>query len=176
MGLILLLLVLLLIATLTDVAASRIYNWNTYPGILAAFVLQGWLSGWDGLRFSVEGFFACGVIMLLCFVVSDIGGGDVKLIAMIGAFLGVQAGIEALLWTFVLGAAMGLTMLVWRLGAWTILAGTAKHLRLVLSSRCWVPLSRSDRQPLKSDLYLAPASLIAVCIVGREQISSWLTG
>src|SRR5690606_1594695 len=103
MHLMVLLLILLLIAAVTDVTVNRIYNWNTYPGIAAAFALHGWSSGWEGVRFSLEGFLACGVVMLLCFVVSDIGGGDVKLIAMIGAFLGVQAGIEALLWTFVLG-------------------------------------------------------------------------
>ena len=30
-----------------------------------------------------------------------VGGGDVKLIAMLGAFLGPEQGITAMLWTFV---------------------------------------------------------------------------
>ena len=34
----------------------------------------------------------------------QVGGGDVKLIAMLGAFLGPEQGITAMLWTFVCGA------------------------------------------------------------------------
>ncbi len=46
--------------------------------------------------------------MLVLFVFFRIGGGDVKLLAMLGAFLGLEQGIETLLWTFVLGGAVGL--------------------------------------------------------------------
>ena len=55
--------------------------------------------------------------MIVCFVVfPGIGGGDVKLMAMIGALLGWEKGLEALLWTFVLGACFSLIILVWRVG------------------------------------------------------------
>ena len=49
-----------------------------------------------------------------------VGGGDVKLIAMLGAFLGLEKGIEAMLWTFVLGGCMALIVLVWRVGPWRL--------------------------------------------------------
>ena len=42
--------------------------------------------------------------MLVCFVCFQIGGGEVKLIAMIGAFVGPEFGVQVLLWTLVLGA------------------------------------------------------------------------
>ena len=65
---------------------------------------------------SATGLTACGAIMILCFVLFQIGGGDVKLIAMSGAFLGPQLGIEALLWTFVIGGAAALIILIWKIG------------------------------------------------------------
>ena len=58
--------------------------------------------------------------MIVCFVFfPGIGGGDVKLMAMVGALLGTYDGLEALLWTFVLAACFGLIVLVWRVGPLT---------------------------------------------------------
>ena len=75
-----------------------------------------WL-GSPPLSDSVGGLLTCGVLMIVCFVVfPGIGGGDVKLMAMLGALMGTYDGLEALLWTFVLGACFSLIVLVWRVG------------------------------------------------------------
>ena len=79
------LLSLLLVATYTDVREHKIYNWTTYPGILLGFVLIGYVGGRAGLLDSCSGFLACGMIMIVLFLLFDIGGGDVKLIAMMAA-------------------------------------------------------------------------------------------
>src|SRR5438270_468124 len=89
--------------------------------ILIFVVKYGWLSDLSGLEDSLKGFAVCGGLMLVCFVFFGIGGGDVKLIAMMGAFLGFYRGVEALLWTFVLGAAAGLAILIWRVGLWRLI-------------------------------------------------------
>ena len=76
MVLYILLFLLVTVATITDVARHKIYNWNVYPGIILGFVANGFRtvavpnsgSVWDGLIFSLEGFLACGLIMLVCFV------------------------------------------------------------------------------------------------------------
>ena len=113
---------LTLVAAVTDVLRNKIYNWNTYSGILAGLALSAvgsvwlWADGaaeprlgyWLGsppLFDSVGGLLTCGVLMIVCFsFFPGIGGGDVKLMAMVGALLGSEKGLEALLWTFVLGA------------------------------------------------------------------------
>lgn len=169
---IIVLLGLLLIATATDVARHRIYNWTTYPGILAGCAINTFTHGWTGLQESVFGFLACGLIMLLCFVLFNMGGGDVKLIAMMGAFLGLEKGFEALLWTFVLGGIMGTIMLIWQIGILRMISKTAHHLWLVAKARSWIPLTQAERAPLRRWLFLAPAGLIAVCIVAGERIAS----
>jgi prepilin peptidase CpaA len=164
-----LLLALLAIATVTDVRRHKIYNWNTYPGILAGFAVNGLEAGWPGLEDSLVGFAACFGIMLLCFVLFNIGGGDVKLIAMMGAFLGLRQGIEAMLWTFVLGSIAGVAILVWKIGAWRILSKGVHHLRLVVRARSWISLTDEERQPLRRWLFLAPSAFAAVCLVAAEE-------
>ena len=121
-------------AAVTDLLWNKIYNWNTYTGMAAALVWQR-----DGQRLdtaetrpsrlaravgaipwyeSAIGLLICGGLMLVCLVLfSDIGGGDVKLMAMLGAWLGREKGIEAMLWTFVLAAAcIALIGLIWKVG------------------------------------------------------------
>ena len=143
------LLALLLIATVTDVTRHKIYNWTTYPGIAAGCALNLFETGRSGLQESLAGFLVCGLVMLFCFVLFDMGGGDVKLIAMIGSFLGVRQGVEAMLWTFVLGGVAGLALVIWRIGFWHIVTKTIEHLKLVLRAKSWVPLTREERQPLR---------------------------
>jgi len=174
MSAVLILLVLLLAATATDIARHKIYNRMTYPGIVLGVIINTTPWGCTDWQSSLLGLFSCGAIMLVCFVLFDIGGGDVKLIAMIGGFLGYEAGIEAMLWTFVLGGICGTILLIWRVGVLRMISGTARHLWLVLRARSWIPLNAEEREPLKRWLYLAPSAFVAVCLVTAEQL--WGTG
>jgi Flp pilus assembly protein protease CpaA len=169
------------VAAVTDMLWHRIYNWNTYPGIVLALAVSGlatlsgiaedrshpWtrLVGWIEFGDSLTGFLACGLVMLVCFVFFQIGGGDVKLLAMLGAFLGWEDGISTLLWTFVLGGAMGLVLLVWRVGAATLVVRCLRHLLWTLRLRTISALTDEERKQLEPPLFLAPNALAAACIV-----------
>jgi len=98
----------------------------------------------------------------------EVGGGDVKLLAMVGAFLGVYQGVEVLLWSFILGGAFALIALIWRRGAWSLFKGFYQRVRLVLRSGSFQPLSETredDEESSKATLYLAPSTLVALAIV-----------
>lgn len=156
------------VAAATDLVRHKIYNWTTYPGIVVAFIvnlLEHGLTGPHSLEDSLKGFGVCGGLMLAAFVLFRIGGGDVKLMAMLGAFLGLEHGLETLLWTFVLGGVAGLAILIWRVGFIRLVAGATKHVLLSLRLVTWVPLSDAERQQLQPPLYLAPAALAAVLVV-----------
>lgn len=175
---------LTLTAAITDMLWHKIYNWNTYSGMFLALGTSGlatllglaedashpWTRfvGWIEFGDSVTGFLACGLIMLTCFVFFQIGGGDVKLLAMLGAFLGLEQGISTLLWTFVLGGAMGLVMLIWRVGAVTLLKRSMRHLLWTLRLRTMSALTDEERKQLQPPLFLAPNALAAACIVRFE--------
>jgi prepilin peptidase CpaA len=163
---------LLLVASVTDIRQGRIFNWITYPGLVAGLLFgalhlseAGRLEfDTTGLTESLLGIAGCGGIMLVCFLLSDMGGGDVKLLATVGAFLGLQHGLTALLWTIVTGGLAGTALLIWQVGAARIVVGSARHLALVVRSKGWVPLETSEREPLKRSLFLAPAALVGVLL------------
>lgn len=163
------LLAFLSVATVTDIRRHKIYNWNTYTGMVAGLLVRTTAEGLRGLEDALLGWLVCGFVMLLCFVLFNVGGGDVKLIAMMGAFLGLQKGIEAMLWTFVLGAVMGMALIIWRFGFWFLLKSAVRHLRLVLRARGWVPLTEEERRPLQRWLYLAPSALVSVLLLAVDE-------
>jgi prepilin peptidase CpaA len=167
-------LVLTAIAAVTDFRRQKIYNWTTYPGILAGLGLQALEGGWPGFEDGLLGLLVCGGIMLACFVFfPDLGGGDVKLIAMLGAGLGLNDGILAMLWTFVIGFAAGLAMLIWKVGALQLIRRTAQQLREFIVFRGRVP-QPEPQPPVRRWLFLAPAALLAVVIVRWESL--WPAG
>jgi prepilin peptidase CpaA len=182
----------LLAATITDLRWGKIYNWITYSGMLtalaasAAATLFGLdtqaaeenvaeLSGIVPLADAALGLLACGVVMLVCYVSfpGGIGGGDVKLVAMIGAFLGLYPALEAMLWTFVIGGCVALIVLVWRYGAWQLVRRGFEFLSYAWRAGPAATLSEEERKPLKSGLYLAPSAMLAVVIV-RFHLLNWM--
>ena len=183
---------LVLVAAVSDFRRHRIYNRTTYPGILAALGLNAlgevaawrgadpaWLArlGWIGLGASLFGLALLGLLMLVCFVLFKVGGGDVKLMAMVGAFLGPERGLEALLWTFVLGAAVALIVLVWRVGAWRLIVRLARQALYMVRLGGWARLAPEERGQLQAPLFLAPSALAAVIIVHFslvERLPKWI--
>jgi prepilin peptidase CpaA len=164
----LLLLALTVVVAATDLATHKIRNGITYTGIILALAVNGFENGWDGprgLEDSLKGLGLCGSLMLASYVLFDVGGGDVKLLAMLGAFLGVEQGIEALLWTFVLGGIAGLALLIWRVGFVKLVTHSVRHLFWSLKVGNWLPLTEQERADLQRPLYLAPAAVVAVVIV-----------
>lgn len=188
-----LLLLLLAVATVTDLRWHKIYNWTTYPGMLAAVAInaggtwalaygdaEAWQAaiGWipevpNPLAVSILGWLACGFVMLVCLVTFQIGGGDVKLIAMMGAFLGLEQGLVTMLWMLVLGGVLGMVLLIWQVGIGRLLARAACHLTNVFKLGRHAELPEEDRVVLQQPLYLAPTSIPAVLIV-RWGILDWV--
>jgi prepilin peptidase CpaA len=182
-----LLLTLVAIAGITDIRSRKIPNLVTYPGLAAALalnlatiwfsesVVEAWqpLIGWVGWRDSLSGLAVCGLFMLVCFVFFGIGGGDVKLLAMMGAFLGLEHGLEALLWTFILGGCLGLSLLVWRVGIPRLFAQAWRQFRSVVRWGISPGLADEERKELKSELFLAPCALAAIAIVKFDVLQIW---
>lgn len=169
------LLALLAVAAGTDLMWQKIPNWVTYPGCLLGLALRGLLGGWPAAEDGIRGLVLCGGIMLLCFVMFQLGGGDLKLVAMMGAFLGWERGIEALLWTFVLGGVLGVAWLIWQIGVFRILTATFRQMSRIWNARGWVPLTAEERRPLQQQLFLAPAGLLAAVIVTWPDWQMWLS-
>ncbi len=161
-------LILVAIAAWTDLRERKLYNWNTYTGMLIGVGIHLLPGSPLAVTDSLAGWLACGLIMLLCFVLMPIGGGDVKLLAMIGAGLGLEDGLTALLWTCTLGALSAIAGVIWQIGAWTMLQGTVSRVSLLLRARGWVPWTTEQRHVLDQRFRLGPCALLAVFITRFE--------
>ena len=104
----------LLVVFFTDLAHQIIPNAVTYPGIVVGLGLS---AATGELMPSLIAAAAAGLVFLMLGVVSrgGMGGGDIKLAAMIGAFLGTPAVIVALFLAVALGGGVGFILLALRL-------------------------------------------------------------
>ncbi len=106
-------LIVLAVATFTDLRSCRIPNWLVLPFLVAGIVVSGWKLGWHGIGQSLLGI-ALGTV--ICGVFCWMGGmgmGDLKLCAAIGAWIGPSQLLLALVIT---GMAGGIMVLCWAIG------------------------------------------------------------
>ena len=102
------------IAAVTDVRKGLIYNWLTIPALLLGFVLSAWYQGWAGLGLSTLGMIIGGGVLFVPFFYNAMGGGDVKLMAAIGAIMGPKFAIESLLASILVGGVVGFAVMLIR--------------------------------------------------------------
>jgi prepilin peptidase CpaA len=103
-------LVVLAIATYTDLRSQRIPNWLVLPFLLAGIGASAWQQGWTGIAHSLEGFALGAALFGLLYWIGGMGAGDVKLCAAIGAWIGPNQLLIAIVLTAIAG---GILALVW---------------------------------------------------------------
>ena len=101
-------LIVLVIATFTDVRSCRIPNWLVLPFLVAGVAVSGWVHGWQGVEQSFLGI-ALGTMVLGVFCwMGGMGMGDLKLCAAVGAWIGPAQLLFALVITGMVGGIMAL--------------------------------------------------------------------
>jgi prepilin peptidase CpaA len=157
------LLVLAMVATAAaiDWRTGEIPNWLTLPPLAAAPVIYACLWGTPGLVASLVGLLACGLVPFILFRKDAIGGGDVKLLAAIGAVGGLYLGIEAQLFAFLVAAGFAIAALTWQ---GSLRATVTTSFRLLVNPL----LPRARRRPIDrrglTSIRLGPAILVGTLI------------
>jgi prepilin peptidase CpaA len=103
-------LVVVAVATFTDLRSRRIPNWLVLPFLVAGLAVSCWLHGWHGLLMSLAGLGVGALLFGVLCLMGGMGMGDVKLCAAIGAWIGPSQMLTALVMT---GIAGGLIALCW---------------------------------------------------------------
>jgi prepilin peptidase CpaA len=93
------------LAAAFDWRTGHIPNWLTLGSALLGLLVQGLGGGIAGVGGSALGLVVAAAIPLLLYRAGGVGGGDVKLLAAVGALGGVTKGVELELYAFVIAAA-----------------------------------------------------------------------
>lgn len=91
------------ICVITDIKSRRIYNKILIPFLVAGLAAGFLAGGWNSLLDGAKGFIIGLLALVIPFARGGIGGGDVKLLAVIGAIKGTSFVLS----TFLAGAIAG---------------------------------------------------------------------
>jgi prepilin peptidase CpaA len=99
-------------AVVTDLRTRRISNRLTYSTAAVGLAVHALTGGWGGLTWSALGLLVGLAVLLLPFLLGAMGGGDVKLLAAIGALQGPQFVLLTAVYAGLAGGVLALSYLI----------------------------------------------------------------
>lgn len=117
------------VCAITDISSHRIPNIVLGPALSLAFLINVLLAGFGGFVECALGLLFGLAVMFPLYFAGGTSAGDVKLLGVVGAFLGTSGAIVAGLATFVIGGILGILFIVWRLVQASFSAHGAKLVR-----------------------------------------------
>ncbi|MEO5823185.1 MAG: A24 family peptidase [Vicinamibacteraceae bacterium] len=102
------------VAAATDAATRRIPNALTLGAAGVALAFGGAVDGWPGLAWSAAGLMVGLLLFLPLFALRAMGGGDVKLLAAFGAWLGPALVVWVAVYGAIAGGVLALMLVLWR--------------------------------------------------------------
>jgi prepilin peptidase CpaA len=102
------------IAAYTDWQERRIYNKLLGPAFLIALILQAEVGGLTGIKIGIYGTILGFSLLLIPYFLGGMGAGDVKLLAVIGAFGGPVFVLNSFLYGAVIGGIISAFLLIRR--------------------------------------------------------------
>lgn len=104
----------LLVAVIYDLISHRLPNCYLLLGLLMGFLLQSLTVGLDGLMGGGLGVLTGFALFIPLYAVGGMAAGDVKLMAVIGSFLGVAGALWAGACSLIAGAVLGICYLLYK--------------------------------------------------------------
>jgi prepilin peptidase CpaA len=107
-----LLVVVLIACSITDLRSQRIPNVLTYPTIVVALLYYLSLNGLDGFISSALGLMTGTCLLIVPYLMGGMGAGDAKLMGAVGAIVGVKGVIISFLLTAMIGGIYALLLII----------------------------------------------------------------
>jgi prepilin peptidase CpaA len=146
------------IACATDLRARVIPNWLTLSAWGLACIAHGVHGQGAGLVAALLASVVCGTVPCFLFMRGGMGGGDVKLFAALGAFLGVGAGLEVQLHAFTLVALFAFGQALYQGRLVRLLLGAWRSARVLLRGPGQRPLQSAapmEEVPMGGAIFVA---------------------
>lgn len=136
-------------ATYWDLRERRIPNALTLPALGIALCLHGVTQAGQGLLLSALGAVVAGALLLPGYLLRATGGGDVKLLMAVGAFLGWPAALLAGLLSLLVGGVLGLLFALFHKRAGAVLGKSFGLARWMALKAAGAPMARPGTSGLK---------------------------
>lgn len=164
-GAYLLLLFLTGTAAVFDIRSQKIPNLLIITGGLLGFSYQFSGGGWSGGCAYFSGVFLTMLLPGLLYVFRMIGAGDVKLLGVIGGFLGPADGFRFMIFTFLVGGVISAALLIQRRNLFSRFFYLKTYISQYLQTREWSPYRKEGCE----DGYLhfsVPTLISLICFLG----------
>lgn len=112
------LILLVTAASLFDLRSGKIPNALTYPACIFGIGLAAAEGGWHGLGGSLAGLAVGFLPFFALYLFGGLGGGDVKLMAGVGALMGYPFILNALVTSVLVGGLIALLLVIWEGKLW----------------------------------------------------------
>jgi prepilin peptidase CpaA len=106
----------LIISLITDVKKRKILNIVTIPAILFGIIYYTAFHGLNGFLFSGKGLLIGFLLLLIPYLLGGMGAGDVKLMAAIGALMGVSFVLYSFVYIALIGGVISAILIMKRNG------------------------------------------------------------
>jgi prepilin peptidase CpaA len=159
------LLIVLLIALAIDMRIFKIPNMLTYPAMAAALSFHTLLNSTSGLLYSLMGLVAGLGIFFLPFAFGFMGAGDVKLMGVIGAALGVRGVVNACIFTSLAGGILAIVLLLVHNRSFKFLNSYAVAMNASIGERrvIGVDVSEGKKPKVYYALAIAAGTIYTMC-------------
>jgi len=149
------LILLVTLASLFDLRLGKIPNTLTYPACIfgLGFAVTTW--SWSALSSSLLGLLIGFLPFFGLYLIGGLGGGDVKLMAAIGALMGYPFTLNALITSILVGGLIALLLVIWEGKLWQAVRFLATTV-----GRVFIPWL--DREPL--DTQQTVPFGVAICL------------
>jgi Flp pilus assembly protein protease CpaA len=180
----LVLLAMLVTSAITDLRGHRIYNFITYSAFLSAVVINIATStiqsenvlvalGGVGISQSLGGAAICFLITFFGYDLSGGGAGDVKLAAAIGALLGIEHGVFAVAYSYVVAGIAIIIWTAWTNGPLSLLKAGSRAIGGFLGPLWPFAVTEKDKALLTKPIPLGPYFAIGTLLVVLELVPTW---
>lgn len=123
---------LALLGGVHDLLTKKIPNWLTFTGMALGLIAQFWLLGLPG---ALDGFLGLALGFALYFPIyafGHMGAGDVKLLMVVGAWIGWRGCFHVAVGAVVIGAVYALAEIIYRGRLLAVVKNTYSFLRALL--------------------------------------------
>lgn len=164
-------------AAVSDFRTRRLPNRLTVPAFAAAVIMHTAVNGFAGLAFSLGGFATGFAVLLVLWLIGGGGGGDVKLMGALGAWLGAGLTLQVFFAGTILAAMATGAILLWGLLTRGYVAVQRRYLATGSGGRKRrrKPVARRDRQIQRQRRRLMPFAVPVALGTWLVLAAAWKT-